>query len=59
MSHITKTKFPANFIVHSDHGSQYSSSDYLTFMEQNNGIVSMSRIGNSLDNREIEYFFPY
>ena len=31
MSHITKTKFPANFIVHSDHGSQYSSSDYLTW----------------------------
>ena len=59
MSHITKTKFPANFIVRSDHGSQYSSSDYLTFMEQNNRIVSMSRIGNSLDNREIEYFFPY
>ena len=34
MSHITKTKFPANFIVHSDHGSQYSSSDYLTFMNK-------------------------
>ena len=57
MKHISSTKFPSNFIVHSDHGSQYSSSDYLTFMEQNNGIVSMSRIGNSLDNREIEYFF--
>ncbi|SJZ48733.1 IS3 family transposase, partial [Mycoplasmopsis verecunda] len=24
---------------------------------QNNGIVSMSRVGNSLDNREAEYFF--
>ena len=57
MSHITKTKFPVNFVIHSDHGSQYSSSDYITFIQQRNGIVSMSRIGNSLDNREIEYFF--
>ena len=57
MSHITKTKFPVNFVIHSDHGSQYSSSDYITFIQQCNGIVSMSRIGNSLDNREIEYFF--
>ena len=56
MSHISKTKFPTNFIIHSDHESQYSSSDYLTFMQQHNGIISMSRIGNSLDNREIEYF---
>lgn len=57
MKHISTTKFPVNFVIHSDHGSQYSSSDYITFIKQRNGIVSMSRIGNSLDNREIEYFF--
>lgn len=58
MNHISKTKFPPNkFIIHSDHGVQYSSLNYLTFIKKNNGIVSMSRVGNSLDNREIEYFF--
>ena len=57
MSHISKTKFPVNFIIHPDYGSQYSSSDYLTFMQQHNGIISMSRVENSLDNIEIEDFF--
>ncbi|KDE42713.1 integrase [Metamycoplasma hyosynoviae] len=57
MKHITQTKFPKKFIIHSDHGSQYSSCEYVEFIQKNNGIISMSRIGNSLDNREIEYFF--
>lgn len=57
MKHIEETKFPKNFIIHSDHGSQYSSYEYIDFIQKNNGIISMSRIGNSLDNREIEYFF--
>ena len=57
MKHISSTKFPSNFIIHSDHGYQYSSHDYLNFMKKHNGIISMSRVGNSLDNREIEYFF--
>ncbi|QQH42630.1 hypothetical protein HYD81_03345 [Mycoplasmopsis bovis] len=39
--------------------SQYSSKEYLQLIERLNGKVSMSRIGNSLDNREIEYFFQY
>ena len=56
MNHILKTKFPANFVIHSDYGSQYWLSDYLTFMQQHNGIISMSRVGNPLDNREIEHF---
>ena len=59
MKHISSTKFPSNFIIHSDHGYQYSSHDYLNFMKKHNGIISMSRVGNSLDNREIEYFFRY
>ncbi|ASI54028.1 IS3 family transposase [Metamycoplasma hyosynoviae] len=57
MKHITQTKFPKKFIIHLDHGSQYSSCEYVEFIQKNNGIISMSRIGNSLDNREIEYFF--
>nr|WP_307930017.1 IS3 family transposase [Mycoplasmopsis bovis] len=54
-----KVNFPKNFVIHSDHGSQYSSKEYLQLIERLNGKVSMSRIGNSLDNREIEYFFQY
>ncbi|WP_232954701.1 IS3 family transposase [Mycoplasmopsis cynos] len=43
--------------MHSDHGSAYSSIDYIDKIKSLNGKISMSRIGNSLDNREIEYFF--
>ncbi|WP_434337812.1 IS3 family transposase [Mycoplasma capricolum] len=57
MSHIVKTKFPKDFIIHTDHGAAYSSIEYLDYIKQQGGIVSISRIGNSLDNREAEYFF--
>ncbi|QZE12376.1 IS3 family transposase [Mycoplasma sp. Ms02] len=46
-----------DFVIHSDHGSQYSSQEYLETIKNLNGKISMSRVGNSLDNREIEYFF--
>lgn len=46
-----------NKIVHSDHGNQYSSNDFRELAEKLNFQISMSRIGNSLDNRESEYFF--
>ncbi len=46
-----------SFIFHTDHGSQYSSSDVLKKLKNLNAKSSMSRVGNSLDNREIEYFF--
>ncbi|SYV97003.1 Integrase-recombinase protein, partial [Mycoplasmopsis edwardii] len=45
--------------MHSDRGSAYSSIDYIDKIKSLNGKISMSRIGNSLDNREIEYFFRY
>ncbi|WP_373440191.1 IS3 family transposase [Metamycoplasma equirhinis] len=57
MNHVRNAKFPENFILHSDHGYQYSSSEYTNFIKMNNGKISMSRVGNSLDNREAEYFF--
>ena len=44
------------FILHSDHGSQYSSH----FVKEETNVtykISMGRVGNSLDNREVEYFF--
>ncbi|WP_198514020.1 DDE-type integrase/transposase/recombinase [Williamsoniiplasma luminosum] len=46
-----------NFIFHSDHGIQYSSYQVIEKLRNMSGITSMSRIGNSLDNREVEYFF--
>lgn len=46
-----------DFILHSDHGSQYSSQLVKNRLLELNAISSMGRVGNSLDNREIEYFF--
>ena len=57
MNDIMQIDFPPNFILHSDHGYQYSSHEYVDYVKEKNGKISMSRIGNSLDNREIEYFF--
>lgn len=57
LKHFKQTKFPKKFIVHSDHGYQYSSKEFLDYIDSINGTISMSRVGNSLDNREVEYFF--
>nr|pir probable transposase - Mycoplasma pulmonis insertion sequence IS1138 [Mycoplasmopsis pulmonis] len=57
LDHISKIKFDKEWIIHSDHGSQYSSNQYSEIIKENNGIISMSRIANSLNNREAEYFF--
>ncbi|MEA4134667.1 IS3 family transposase [Mycoplasma sp. 2704] len=57
MKHMSKIKLNKQWIAHSDHGFQYSSKDYLQTISKNNGVISMGRVGNSLDNREAEYFF--
>ncbi|WP_434343349.1 hypothetical protein V2P32_03580 [Mycoplasma sp. 06067-C1-B144P-99-0482-3] len=57
MTHLKKTEFSNNFIIHSDHGILYSLKEYTQFIQSKNGTISMSRIDDSLDNREIEYFF--
>ena len=44
-------------LVDSDQGSQYGSSDYLSFMKANNLEPSMSRRGNCHDNAVAESFF--
>lgn len=44
-------------IVHSDQGSQYSSSDYQDFLAAYELIPSMSRRGHCLDNAVAESFF--
>ncbi|MCU9932177.1 IS3 family transposase [Mycoplasmopsis felis] len=56
LEYLTKKKY-SNFIIHSDHGFQYTNKIYIDKVKKSNGEVSLSRIGNSLDNREIEYWF--
>ncbi len=46
-----------DLIIHSDHGFQYSHEEILKIHNKNKSNISMGRIGNSLDNREVEYFF--
>ncbi|WP_435129786.1 transposase [Mycoplasma sp. 6243] len=57
IEHISKIHFKDKWILHSDHGYQYSSKEYIKLTQKLNAQISMSRIGNSLDNRESEYFF--
>ena len=44
-------------MIHSDQGSQFSSSDWQSFLKANNIISSMSRRGNCHDNAVAESFF--
>ena len=48
---------PNGVIHHSDQGSQFSSSDWQSFLKANNLISSMSRRGNCHDNAVAESFF--
>ena len=48
---------PAITIAHSDHGAPYSSTYFTEMLRKNNWIQWMSRIGNSLDNRVVEFWF--
>lgn len=44
-------------IIHSDQGSQYTSSDWQSFLKSHNLVCSMSRRGNCYDNAVAESFF--
>ena len=44
-------------IFHSDHGSQFTQQDIRNYLAMNNIKQSMGRIGKSLDNRPVEFFF--
>lgn len=44
-------------VIHSDQGSQYTSSDWQAFLKSRNLICSMSRRGNCYDNAVAESFF--
>ncbi|MBO6073470.1 hypothetical protein J6P59_07830 [bacterium] len=45
----------AGSIVHTDHGADYTSKSYQSMLNQCHAIQSMSRVGNSLDNCDIEF----
>ena len=47
----------AGSIVHSDHGADYSSKSFQEMLHKYHAIQSMSRVGNSLDNRVVEFWF--
>lgn len=57
MEHMSKIKLDKKWIAYSDRGFQYSSKTYVDLIQKNNGVVSMGKVENSLDNREAEYFF--
>lgn len=58
MDNLNKNNFNnKSFIVHSDHGFQYTNQRFIDKVKSLNGRTSYSRIGNSLDNREAEYWF--
>ncbi|MBQ3621963.1 DDE-type integrase/transposase/recombinase [bacterium] len=45
----------AGSIVHTDHGADYTSKSYQNMLRKYHATQSMSRVGNSLDNRDIEF----
>lgn len=56
-SAVWKRKPAAGLIIHSDQGSQFRSSDWLSLLKQHGMVPSMSRRGNCHDNAVPESFF--
>ncbi|MFA0926893.1 IS3-like element ISPsy29 family transposase [Pseudomonas syringae pv. tagetis] len=54
---VWRRKPKQEVMVHSDQGSQYSSSDWRSFLKANNLVASMSGRGNCHDNAVAESFF--
>ena len=57
MDHFVDLNFNHPVIIHSDHELQYSSEIFQNLCKIKGWKQSMSRVGNSLDNREAEHFF--
>jgi putative transposase len=54
---VWRRKPQQQVMIHSDQGSQFSSSDWQSFLKANNVISSMSRRGNCHDDAVAESFF--
>ena len=57
LSAVWRRKPKSEVIVHSDQGSQYTSTDWQRFLKSHNLVCSMSRRGNCYDNAVAESFF--
>lgn len=57
VSTVWKRKPAAGLIIHSDQGSPFTSSDWLSLLKQHGMVPSMSRRGNCHDNAMAESFF--
>lgn len=53
---VWRRKPQQQVMIHSDQGSQFSSSDWQSFLKANNVVSSMSRRGNCHDNAVAELF---
>lgn len=54
---VKQVELNSQTIVHTDHGSVYSSTKFMEHLKKYGAQQSMSRVGNSLDNRPIEFFW--
>jgi len=54
---IWRRKPKNEVLIHSDQGSQYTSTDWQNFLKEHNLVCSMSRRGNCYDNAVAESFF--
>lgn len=54
---IGQRNLQGGLVHHSDQGSQYTSHDFLTLLQQHDIQVSMSGVGNCYDNAMMESFF--
>jgi putative transposase len=54
---VWRRKPKTEVLIHSDQGSQYTSSDWQAFLKSHNLVCSMSRRGNCYDNAVAESFF--
>jgi len=57
MMAVWRRKPKGEVLVHSDQGSQYTSSDWQTFLKSHKLVCSMSRRGNCYDNAVAKSFF--
>ena len=54
---VWRRKPKSQVVIHSDQGSQYTSSDWQNFLKSHNMVSSMSRRGNCYDNAPMESFW--
>lgn len=54
---VWRRKPGPGLLIHSDQGSQYTSDDWLSFLQAHGMVASMSRRGNCHDNAAAESFF--